>query len=254
MKTLSRIGMGLALLGLGACNGAAQSEGPPAAVSALAVNLTSLAQPEPGALPADYEERAVTLRLFGTQGEGSEAFATLADTATWETRNYRVGDTLGRNLKLTAVRPQAGEAGEPGEIELTESGRVRVLRAGADLSVRLVEHVFDRAALEGGQHRWSVKGRVLARVLARYGLGATETEAVTYGSLPALRLGPVRPGSVLERLGLRRGDLLLALDGEPLTAVGLSRLGDAVTRAGGPGVLLQVVRGGSFWEAQYQIE
>lgn len=255
MNTSARIQgiAGLVLLGLGACSqaepAAARTDARPQPVTQpiTQAEARTLAQPEPGAAAAAYQARPVTLRLFGTQGEGDTAFATLADTESWATTNYRVGDTIGRGLKITAIGA--------GGIEVTDAGKARTLRTGDDLAARIVEHETDRAALDHGQHRWTVKARVLAQILATRGLGALETEAVDYGGIPARRLGPVQAGSVLARLGLRRGDLLLALDGAPAGAGTLPQLGEALTR-GEPGrvVMLQIVRGGSMWEAAYAVE
>lgn len=248
---------GFVLLGMSACAQAEpaaaradshpQPQAQPLTQPLTQAEVRTLAQPEPGAAPADYQARPVTLRLFGTQGEGDTAFATVADTESWATTNYRVGDTIGRGLKITAIRA--------GGIDVTAAGQARTLRTGEDLPARLLEHESDRAALDHGQHRWTVKARVLAQILARSGLGALETEAVDYGGIPARRLGPVQAGSVLARLGLRRGDLLLALDGAPAGSGTLPQLGEALTR-GEPGrvVMLQIVRGGSMWEAAYAVE
>ena len=49
--------------------------------------VSALAVPEPNAKASEYAARPVTLRLFGTQGVGSAAFATLADTFNWDTSN-----------------------------------------------------------------------------------------------------------------------------------------------------------------------
>ena len=51
--------------------------------------VSALAVPEPNAKASEYAARPVTLRLFGTQGVGSAAFATLADTSNWDTSNVR---------------------------------------------------------------------------------------------------------------------------------------------------------------------
>jgi regulator of sigma E protease len=57
-----------------------------------------------------------------------------------------------------------------------------------------------------------------------------------------LSIASVQPGSAAERAGLKAGDKLLALDGQPIG--GASRFIDAVKHHAGRAVDLQVERGG----------
>ena len=125
MKTQLLSFVVLALPWLASCNGADLASG--ATVSEREVSALAVA--EPGAKATEYSARSATLRLFGTQGEGAAAFATLADTATWDTSNVRVGETMGRSLKLVAVRESAIEI-----VDTTTNSR-RTVRAGEDLTV-----------------------------------------------------------------------------------------------------------------------
>lgn len=216
--------------------------------------LARLAAPEPGAPAAEYRVRAVTLRLFGTQGTGAGASATLADTATWATHTYPLGQTVGRSLVLSAVREDA--------IELRDSlsGAVSVVRAGADVGVRLVEHAFDFAAVDHGQHQWSVRAAVLGQILGRYGVGATATE-VTLNNTRTARLSAVKPGSALARLGFQEGDLLVAVSrgvsGQPITGplVELpAALCAALAQPSSQTVLVTLLRGGQRFDLAYAVE
>ena len=246
MKTHIQVLLGAALCTVSACS---QAEVGPAAVSANAVTtgeVKSLKNPEPGAAPAQYQAKVVTLRLLGTQGEGAEASATLADTATWYTQTYRVGETLGRNLKLAAVRES--------ELELSDgSVSPRLVRAGQDVQVRLIEHEFDTAAVERGEHQWTVKAAAMARLLGRYGIGATATP-IEFAGRAGIKLGAVQPSSLLARLGMQKGDLLFTLGDKPATPVSLESLAAEVTQARSQVLTVQMARGASLWERAYVIE
>lgn len=266
MTTIRRSHMSLLALSLGLGLGgalldprAAGAKAPASAVSTGSAGLTErdvarLAAPEPGATAADYRVRPVTLRLFGTQGSGDSATATLADTSTWATQTYRLGQPLGRGLVLSAVREDAIELRD------TVSGTVHTVRAGADVATRLIEHSFDYAALDHGQHQWSVRAATLSQILTRYGVGATATE-VTLGTTRAARLSVVRPGSALDRLGFKEGDLLVALDrglaGQPpspslleLPAALCARLSQPSSYA----VVVTLIRGGARYDVAYAVE
>jgi hypothetical protein len=200
--------------------------------------LTSLLAPEPGTEVEEYQATYVRYRLFGVQLSQvpSESFATLADTATWETRNVRVSELLGRNLRVRAIRPDG--------LELEGAAGVRLLPVGKDVQVRLIRHRFDAAAVHQGRHWWSVDGQALARLRERYGLGA-QAEQMHVFSEPALKLSHVQPGGVLSRLGLREGELLFTLDGRPLTPSGLGTLADRLSQPGRT-VRLRVYREAGF--------
>lgn len=250
MKTQINILLGTALftsaLTLSACTEAAGGAAPSATPTVTASEAKSLQNPEPGAVPAQYQARLVTLRLLGTQGEGSEASATLADTATWYTRTYRIGETIGRNLKLAAVSES--------ELVLTDgTAPARTVRPGQDIQVRVIEHEFDTAAVEHGDHQWTVKAASMSRLLSRYGVGATAT-TTEFAGQTAIKLGPVQPGSVLARLGLQRGDLVFELGGQPATLTTLEHLAHQASQNQSQVLTLKMARGASLWERAYVIE
>ncbi len=221
----------------------------PSALPLGARELTRLVAPEPQALASEYRARLVTLRLFGTQGEGDKTSATLADTATWATFTYRVGELIGRSLQVTAVR------GDAVEITDSVSGNVAVVKVGGELQVRLIEHDFDRAAVDHGQHQLSVRALVLARLLGRYGVGATTSEVALHGQ-PMQRLSTVSAGSALARLGLREGDLLvgMSVNGAAAAAVTPAALCAALTQPSNQVVMVTLVRGGTRFELSYTVE
>lgn len=250
MKTTIQILLGAALatctFTLSACSQADSSAVSAPTTAVTASEARALKNPEPGAAPAQYQARLVTLRLLGTQGEGALASATLTDTATWYTRTYRLGETIGRNLKIAAVRDS--------ELELSDgSAAPRTVRAGQDVQVRLVEHEFDTAAVEHGEHQWTVKAAAMARLLGRYGVGATATP-IEFAGQPGIKLGPVQAGSVLARLGLQAGDLVFECSGRPATAASLEELAAQVAESKSQVITVKMGRGGSLWERAYVIE
>jgi hypothetical protein len=247
MRTIAVMIIGLAAAALAACSTEPlPREGAPSEEGLRGVSkseLSSLLAPEPGAAAAEYEAVSSRYRLFGVQisQTPSKSFATLADTATWETRNLHVGELLGRNLRVRAITPEG--------LELEGAGSARVLPVGKDVHLRLIRHRFDTAALHQGRHRWRVDGGALARVRDRYGLGA-QAEPVNFFPAPALRLRHVQEGGVLSRLGLREGDLLFTLDEQPLTPSGLGAIADRLIEPGST-VRLRVYREAGLQELTF---
>lgn len=209
--------------------------------------VAALAVPEEGAPASEYVAHPTTFRLFGTQGEGATAFATLADTSSWDTSNIRVGETIGRSLQLVSV----SDAG----IELldTTTREGRMVRSGEDISVRVIEHEFDRAAVESSEHVFHTHARSLARIEARYGIG-TSCETVSFAGQSPCKVGVVAKNSVAARLGLQPGDLLLGADGSPVTpsnlASQLHRLGEQQSQS----LQLSMARGGVVIDRMYVAE
>ncbi len=198
----------------------------------------------------------MTLRLFGTSGVGADspgdsdepaAFATLADTATWATTNYHLGEGVGRSLRIVAISEDGIELSD----SLAGGARLR-LRAGDDLMVRLVEHRFDRAVIDEGQHQFRLQGGSMKDLLATYGLGATSGRMpAAFAGYRGLRLVRVAASGALARMGLQSGDRLLAIDGQAATSELMTTLPERLSQ---PGVLLlTIARGGNIWEAAYVV-
>ena len=255
MKTTIQILLGAALLSFSACSGA-QGEAtatPPSAGPVTASEVRALTAAEPGAPPAEYKPRPVTLRLLGTQGEGELASATLTDTATWHARTYKLGETVGRSLKLAAITESAIElAGGPAG-ELTGDAPARKVRVGEEVQLRLVEHEFDTAAVDKGEHQWTVRAAAMARLLGRYGVGATAAP-IEFAGLAGVKLGPVQPGSALARLGFQGGDLLFEVGGQPATPASLEALAAETTQSRSQVVTVKLGRGGALFERAYVVE
>lgn len=230
----------VALPWLASCTGADVSSGS----TVTDREVAALAVAEPGAKASEYVARSAELRLFGTQGAGSEAFATLADTKTWETTNVAVGQVVGRSLKLVAVRDSA--------IDLldTVSGVRRTVAAGEDISVRIIEHEFDRAAQEDASHVFHVRPKSLSRVAARYGVGAS-CESAEFASASMCRIASVAKHSVADRLDLKVGDLVVSADGQAVTPGNLAEVLRSLGTDKSQALQLTIARGGVFLPRVY---
>lgn len=245
-RTVSLLAGG-ALLSLCACHADAPARADPAGPTAS--ELHALSRPSADTTDADYSARTVTLRLFGTSGTGDDAFATLADTATWQAGNYRIGDAVGSSLRILAVTQDGAQLRD------LASGRAIRVAAGEDVTVRIIEHAFDRAAIDHGEHRWSVRADALARIVAQEGEGdAAVAMAQPFAGYQGVSLAHVRPTGLFARLGLHTGDLILAIDGEAATRESLAALRDDLRRPYAHTRMLTIARGGSVWEAQYTME
>lgn len=249
LKSLSVVLWGMVVVTLAGCSiEALRPEGtagePPSTVSES--ELSGLLAPEPGAAAAEYAARTARYRLFGVQLSPvrSESFATLADTSTWETRNLHLGELLGRNLRVTAITSEG--------LQLTGPEDSQLLPVGRELSLRVIRHRFDTAAVHEGRLRWKVKGSMVSQLRRQYGLGA-QAETVTVFPQPAIRLTHVQESGVFARLGLHEGDLLFYMNGEPLSPAQLDALADQLSTPGGT-VKLQVYREASFQTLTFTVD
>jgi len=209
--------------------GSGSGEDSSSADDAALTNMGVLVR-EPASTVKDYQTGPTKIRLYGVQN-GDDTFATIADRSTWKTMSVRVGDTIGRGYRVSAIRP--------GSIDLdTVKGTVH-LAVGHDLDVKMIQHRFDTSAVDHGKHTWTVTAASMADVHTRYGVGATaEDRSATPPSdtgLPpqaAVALLTVDPKGVLGRLGFHDGDVLLSMNDTPLTAADLEKIADRVTHPG----------------------
>ena len=174
-------------------------------------------------------------------------FATLADTKTWETSNVTVGQTIGRSLKLVAVREN--------EIDIldTVTGKPQTVRAGENVSVRIIEHEFDRAAQETASHVFHTDPRGLQRVASRYGVGAS-CETVAFAGHSPCRITAVAKHSLADRLDLKVGDLVVSSDGQPVTPDSLASVLRSMADTASQARQLTIARHGVFLPRVYLSE
>lgn len=178
---------------------------------------------EPDASADQYRARTATLRLYGIQSGDEVPYATVADTTTWATRDLRVGDRLARNLRVVDIGDET--------ITLRGAGGTQRLRIGEDVSVRLVHHIVDEAAVYRGKHRFDADLDAMRLVRDRYGVGAE----ATYASMleqDGVALSNVDPEGLVSKLGLKDGDLVARINGEQVTEANFSRIAETLTTPG----------------------
>lgn len=253
------------------CNAGATLDSAAGAVDDAEVR--TLSRPEAGATAAEYHARRATLRLFGVQGlepgmTPDQVTATIADTATWATRDYHVGDVVARNLVVRAIDEGSVTLGAsptppstPGSAATAPAGSTLKLTVGGDVTVRLIDHDFDQAVTYQGAHRYVVRTEALRRLRAAHGLGASG-EIVTLGDTQVLRLTAVARDSALARLGFQDGDRIYEVDGHLPQPADLSAMVDQLgqpgatrgqTAAPASSVVIVAGRGHSVWEAHYDL-
>lgn len=202
----------------------------PTAVTSLGISdeeFSGLVSPVPGSQPVDYRARERTVRLFGMQGD--PAFATVADTATWQTWNLSVTETLGRGLRASAVTDAL--------VLEDAAGHTLRLERGLDVKIRTITHRLDDAATYEGRAMWRVDAAAIKEVLALHGAGAETASRLDLFPVPATELVTVAPDGVMARLGFRAGDFLLETTAEEVAKRAMSSGTFTVTiyRAGAPG-------------------
>lgn len=198
--------------------------GPEPAEAATRIAARVIA-PEPNALPEEYFVESQTLRVLGVEaGDGpAHAFAVITEIGTWATHEYRVGDAIGRGLRVARLAAD--------RVELRGTDATVTLAVGKDTVLERIVHRSDRAATNLGKNRWKVDPAALADVRARRGLGGTAAR-VRLMDQEALKVSGIAPGGVLDRVGFHEGDLVLAIDGAQVGGRGeqaLNELGERLT-------------------------
>lgn len=238
MSAVTRIAAALAATALfGACS----QDVPMTAVD------EPLLSPEPGAARDEYRHRTTELRVYGIQpGEPPGGpFATVADTSDWSARDLRVGDAVGRSLRVEAVDEEGVT------LRSAAGGRLR-LGVGEDVTVRRVVHRFDEAAIYLGKHRWQVDPGALADVRARYGTGASAVplEPGVFAD-PGVRLVEVDASGLFGRLGFRVDDLLFTVDGAPVLSGELDAVADRLVGVDAKPLAIRMLRNGHAIDRVY---
>ena len=206
----------------------------------------------PGAVAADYHLTTQTFRLFGTTPNADGGgFATFADKSTWATKNVAVGDWLARNYQVASIAK--------GSITLRSASGTTTLKAGKELTIRGLYHRFDTASSYQGKNAWTVDGKTMSDIEARYGAGATADErsgmgpTAAIGSLTTVVLTSVDPDGALAHAGLHEGSVLIALDGTQLHGGDLDTVAKAFTKSGTT-VSLTISEHGAQHAVSYEID
>ena len=191
--------------------------------------------------PTDYLASQVPYRLFGTgKGDGATgASAVIADAKTWSTRTYRVGDTVGRGLKVKAIAEHS--------VTLHSATADIVLNAGASSTpLRFIAHKLDLAVTSLGKMTYRLDMKTVAQVPV---VLPTAEKTEVFGET-VLRLGPVQPDTLLAQADFKEGDLLAGIDGAGIGDDGLVQLKNGLT-VGTDTLLVKLVRDGASYDRTY---
>ncbi|MBX3226733.1 MAG: hypothetical protein KIT84_39065 [Labilithrix sp.] len=156
--------------------------------------------------PADYSATESAFRLYGVEpGDGVlPASATIAEVGVWQTRNYKVGDSIGRGLVVTKI-DESGVTLHGARADVT-------MAIGADVDLRVIRHDHDVAAQPLGRHRFVVNP-LAARAALETAPARPAAEEVTLYEMSMLKLGAVDPAGLWAAADFREGDLISAVDG-----------------------------------------
>lgn len=216
------------------------------------------ATPQPvAAKPVDVEALKPTelnLKLWGTVASpGGKAFAVIEDVKTKNQRLFRENDQLENATVKKILR---------GKIVLAVNGRDEVLdmekittgsRPGSRLPSRQVgsekegEEPEESIQVQQGEIESAVKNvnQLMKQVRIR--------PHFTNGKADGLRLTGIRSGSIFSRMGLRSGDVLVGVDGDPIQSVD-DALKFYKSLKSASNVKLKVKRGGREKTIDYQVE
>lgn len=237
----------LVLAGCNVDNGPNPSNEPKAALppepASLPITRDEVLEPrEPtgNVVVGDYGASEGTFRVFGIEpGDAVHPRSViLADTRTWSTRAYAEGERVGRGMRVAHV-------GEDDATLETTRGDLLV-RAGADVKLRIVQHRLDVVARPLGKHRFALDQ---AAAQAATSVLPTFEMHELYGGNVA-KLGPVAKGSRFAEADLREGDLIAALDGVPATEATVADVNRALAE-GRASVQIRVIRAGIPLERTY---
>jgi hypothetical protein len=252
MKT-SRQALFVALaLALAGCSQAAEDSSASSGADLSAALSSQVLHAVPGAVASDYHMATQTFRLFGTTPNADGGgFATLADKSTWSTKNVAVGDWLSRNYQVASV--------SKGSITLRGASGTTTLKSGKELTINALYHRFDTASSYQGKNAWTVDGKTMADIQAKYGAGATADErsgtgpTAAIGSITTVVLSNVDPDGALAHAGLHDGSVLVALDGTQLHKGDLDTVATAFTKSGST-VSLTISEHGAQHTVSYEID
>lgn len=195
-----------------------------------------------GAAAREYHATTTTLRLFGIEPREDGAVAVIADEATWNTAAFHEGDSYDRNLMVSKI-------GRDSVILSGPRQRV-VLRVGGSATARLVRHASDTVVEREGEVLL-VDAGALQDLLDRTPDAVDARPFRSPMGTPGLGIRQVAVQGALAHLGLRAGDALLAVDGEPATPELLAGVAARLTMAGSE-LQLRILRNGEVFENRYR--
>lgn len=170
---------------------------------------------------------AGTLRLTGVALDGPDARAVIEDTTSGRQELYRVGDVIG-GARIAAIDWDRVTLEQPGGetvLELVPPATEPATAAAGPPPAAPRELIPATAARDErirrtGENAFVVDRRELAGAVDNMSGLLTQASAVAEvqdGRPAGLRLFQIRDGSLLARLGLRDGDVVQRVNGQPVT-------------------------------------
>ncbi|MCF8079971.1 MAG: PDZ domain-containing protein [Desulfobacterales bacterium] len=194
-------------------------------------------------------ETKLDLRLWGTVVFGSDAgdYAVIEDKKTRKQELYRVGDPI-QNAVVKAILRE--------KVVLNVSGKDEILTMEETPGVQLSSaRTVPGAAPEPFQRQMTIERAAVEEAMNNIGELMKQVRIRPYfeNGLPAgLSLTGVRPDSIFQKMGIRSGDVLLAVDGEQIRSVDdVVNLYEKIGAS--DGVALQIKRRGQTQDLDFQI-
>ncbi|MFQ5896223.1 MAG: PDZ domain-containing protein [Nitrospinota bacterium] len=212
--------------------------------------LKPAAPPGPSRARGAMRKAPLDLRLAGTTvGPGGRRFAILEEPGSRKQRIYRLGEQVG-GAALASV--------ERGEVRLMREGRAQVLRAFQERAKREAGKGSPRKGLppQAADATRLVRRAELERLTRSPVRLLAQFQGVPYQAADGergVRVHPRRRRGILQLLGLRGGDIVFRVDGNPVSD--MRELGAALAQMRGQSeVELEVLRGGKRNAITYRIE
>ncbi len=142
--------------------------------------------------------------------EGAEPTAIIEDQKKKVQDVFGIGETVFDEAKLISVKPD--------QVEIERFGQREVL-AMDDTPDKSSSAEFKDGVAMVSDTEYLVQEQEIDKALENLPLLLTQARAVPYfkdGKSIGLRLFAVKPGSLFEKIGLRNGDILKAINGNPL--------------------------------------
>jgi general secretion pathway protein C len=209
---------------------------------------------------AALQETKLDLKLWGTLvlSEGGRSYAVIEDKKAGGQNLYQVGDKVqDAQVKMVLRERVVLDVGGKDEILQLEELVASTTGAGqAPAPLPASAPVEGPPPAEPAVREVNLERKAIEAAMGNVGelMKQVRIRPFFEGGKPAgLSLAGVAPGSIFEQMGIRNGDVLQAVDGQPIQSVDdIVNLYQSLSSAGN--IAIQVRRGGRIEDIQYKIE
>ncbi len=194
-------------------------------------------------------ETKLDLRLWGTVIFGGDTgdYAVIEDKKTRKQQLYRIGDPV-QNAEVKVILRE--------KVVLSVSGKDEILTMEETPGVKVSSaRPVPSAVPEPIQREMTIDRAMVEDAINNIGELMKQVRIRPYfenGQPAGLSLTGVRPNSIFQKMGIRSGDVLLAVDGEEIRSVDdVVNLYEKIGAADGVG--LQIKRRGQIQDIEFQI-